>query len=486
LPVLWFLGLLLALLLLRESTLLSDLDIGWLLRSGELIWQQGRLPETDVFSFTQTGKHWFLYQWGFEIYLWGLHQIGGLGGAIWGGAVLVALTYGLLLYFVLSLGLPRLLSLGLTILAATATSHYWYSRPGTATFLFYLIVLILLENYRRAPGRQLWWLPPLFLLWANVHIGFVMGLMAVSVYGLWSWLSPEDFRGMGATRDLRLLQVLPLCLLALLANPYGLHLLPYVTHSACTPYLNDSILEHQSPNFHSPILLFFLLQINLLLWLPVSRYPARRLFLTLLTITLGLALYSVRHLTFFSLTATLVLAYHLRYCWGYQAPEPMAPPGRGWAWGGVGAALSLLLVAGVNHWQPGHYSFITRNVPTGAAAFLKSQASATRPIKVFCQDDQWTSYLIYELYPGMRVFLDTRYDFYGEAFIKTAVKVRDQARYNPQVLNPWGVDFYLLKKGEFTSRPEAKPDWALAYEDGQALIYRHLPAGAMTVHVRQQ
>jgi hypothetical protein len=41
-------------------------------------------------------------------------------------------------------------------------------------------------------------------------------------------------------------------------------------------------------------------------------------------------------------------------------------------------------------------------------------------------------------------------------------------------LNPWGVDFLVWKKDELAARPEPRPDWTLAYEDHQALVYRHL------------
>jgi hypothetical protein len=392
---------------------------------------------------------------------------------VWGTGLVLALTYSLLLYFLLSLGLPGLFSIGLVILALLAGNHYWFSRPGTVNFFFYLAALCLLENYRRAPRRQLWGLPPLFLLWANLHIGFMVGLLAVFLYGLCAALAPREFRGPSAPRDLRLLMIFPLCLAALCVNPYGLSLFPYARGVTSASFVNDHVIEMQSPDFHKPIFVFFFCQLALLLWLGGSSYPGRSLHLTLLTITLGMALYSGRHITFFSLTATLTLAYLLQVRLKGEIPPPVPGPRQGWAWAVLAVLLSLLWVVGVHHWRPGFYDFTARAIPRGAAGYLEQQF-AGRPLRVFSMDDQWASYLIYHLYPRVQVFIDTRFEFYGDSFTREYLSLRRQARHNLEVLNPWGVDFLVWKIDELAARPEPRPDWTLAYEDHQALVYRHL------------
>ncbi len=196
-PVSLFACLLLALLLLPQSPMLRDLDVGWLIRDGEFIWRHGQLPSGDIYSFTHLGRPWILYKWGFELYLGVLHELASLGGVIWGTALVIALTYSFLLYFLMRLGVNRLLSLGLVSLAILTTVFYWYTRPTTLTYLFYAVFLILLEEYRMAPGKKIWFIPLLFLLWTNVHLGFIVALGAVGLYGLAAWLLPEDFPGTG-------------------------------------------------------------------------------------------------------------------------------------------------------------------------------------------------------------------------------------------------------------------------------------------------
>ena len=177
LPVMLFLGLMVYALAIPQSTIL-DPDSGWLMRTGELILQNASLPAKDVFSFTQGDHPWILYQWLFEVYLGLLHRLAGLGGVIWGTALMIALTYALLLSFLIRGGLTCLVSIALVILTMMVTQFYWYARPNTFTLLAFMVLLLRLEGYRCSHRGCLWDLPLLFLLWANIHLGFL---------SVWGW-----------------------------------------------------------------------------------------------------------------------------------------------------------------------------------------------------------------------------------------------------------------------------------------------------------
>ncbi len=477
LPACLFAGLLLALLLLPHSPMLRDLDVGWLIRDGEFIWRHGHLPRGDIYSFTNLGRPWLLYKWGFELYLGVLHEMASLGGVIWGTALVIALTYSLLLYFLLRLGVTRLLSLGLVALAMLTTVFYWYTRPTTPTYLLYAVFLILLEEYRMAPSRKIWFLPLLFLLWTNVHLGFIVALGAVGLYGLAAWLLPGAFRGPGSRRETRLLFViLPLCLGAVLVNPYGINLLVKIWQHSNDKLVTQGLTsEMLSPDFHKAQFAFLFLQIVLLFWVGGRDYPGRPVLLALVTVTLALGLYSVRHIPYFAITATV----HLGHAFGERQGERvvLAAPGpfrRGWGWALAVALASFLWIVGIEHYRPGFYGFEPDRVPQGAADYLTQQQGA-RPRHVFAWDDQWGSYFIYRLYPRSLVFMDTRFDLYGDAFTAKFEELRQGVLSHMEILNPWGVDFLVLKKAEIRKPPAAAPGWALVYEDSQALIYRFNP-----------
>ena len=479
LPALLFLSLLLALLALPRSPMLRDLDIGWLVRTGEYLWQHRQLPREDIFSFTQAGRPWVLYQWGSELLFGGLHRLAGLGGVVWGTALVIALTYSLLLYWLLKMGVSRLGSLGIVILVILTNCHYWFTRPATLTFLLYTVILLILEDYHQAPGKKIWALPGLFILWANLHLGFTLALGVVGLYAVALFFFPAAARGLGHPRDARLLLLYPFCLIAVCLNPYGVKLLAaFYEHVTSGFIVRGQLLEVQSPNFHEPAFICFFILIALLIWTGGRDYPGRPLLLTLVIATLGLSLYCARQLSYFSISAALHLGHALTPARKKAAlSASTAVLRRGWGWACLAALLSLLMIGAIERRQPGFYGFEPGRVPEKTAAYLARQSSGSRPLRVFSWNDQWASYFIYRLYPAARVFIDTRFDFYGDTFVKQWSVWRDEALQNPAVLNPWQVDFLVLDKKLLRQGQRLQDlNWPLVYEDEQALVYRPLRA----------
>lgn len=476
LPVILFLGLMVGILALRANPLLYDLDVGWLVRTGEYLLDHRSLPPGDLYSFSNPGKPWILYQWAFEVYLGGLHHLAKLGGVVWGTAILIALTYALLLHHLVRIGLSPGWATALGFLAALANMFHWLSRPLTATLLCYTLQLCLLEAYRLRPRNQLLLLPVIFLLWANTHLGFVFGLLVLALYGVWGSLWPGAFRGPGAPRDYRILFIALLCFGATLLNPYGPKLFSYLGQLAFSTTMNAHIRELQSPDFHAPWFVFFLLQLILLLWLSGPKYPGRPVLLVLVTVTLCMGLYSARHLTLFAVPT----AMHLGYSIVAREKPPVCEPGgiskAGWLVAGAVAVLSLFWVVAIERWHPGFYQFDSRRVPQGAVRYLAAQVEGGKPLKIFNLRDFWGSYLIYALFPQIRVYLDTRFDMYGDEFFKEAINTQQKALLDFRVVLPLNVDYLLVDKKSLERRQvdqqKPKGPFLLVYEDDQALLYR--------------
>src|SRR5579864_2222806 len=58
--------------------LLTDSDTGWHVRTGEWILQNGRIPATDLFSFTKFGQPWFAWEWLSDVSMAAVHRHFGL------------------------------------------------------------------------------------------------------------------------------------------------------------------------------------------------------------------------------------------------------------------------------------------------------------------------------------------------------------------------------------------------------------------------
>lgn len=474
-PALMFFVILALLLFHPNSPVLYDLDVCWLIRTGEYILQNGHLPAGDLYSFTNLGRPMVLYKWGFELYLGVLHHIASLGGVVWGTVIVYALTYSLLLYVLLRQEVPRHISIGLITLIVFTNFVHCYARPTTMTYLLYTVALLLLEDYRRSPGRQLWLLPPLFLLWANLHLGFIVAMGVLGVYSVTAWLLPTFFRGTGSSRDPKLMLILPLCAASLLINPYGIDLLAKIWHHSNDLLVTRGLTtEMGSPNFHINPLGFSLFSLIFLLILIRGRdYPGRLLLLTIVGVTLYLALYSVRHIPYFTITAMFHLAQALGK-FGNSKGCSAAPLTRGWGWALMAAILSLIWVVGLDYYSPSFYKFHDARVPRKAADYLARQCSSRQPLRIFSSDDQWANYFIYRLYPQALVFLDTRFDLYGDEFLLKWASLRHDTLSDLDVLKPWKVDFLIYNKKDLPRRPAGKPGWEIGYEDEQSLIFRFL------------
>jgi len=53
-------------------------DMWWHLRTGELILEQGSVPDADPFSYTAHGRTWITHEWLAEVLFFGLHNMGGV------------------------------------------------------------------------------------------------------------------------------------------------------------------------------------------------------------------------------------------------------------------------------------------------------------------------------------------------------------------------------------------------------------------------
>ena len=133
------------------------------------------IPHGDPFSFTMLGAHWVAQEWLADIGLYLLYQAGGLTALSLATALVVTATF-LSVYFRSPLR-PHA-AVFTTLLAALAAAAVWGPRPATLTILFSALTLTILRRARVNP-RWLWSLPALFVLWANVHSGFFLGLVIV-------------------------------------------------------------------------------------------------------------------------------------------------------------------------------------------------------------------------------------------------------------------------------------------------------------------
>lgn len=175
---------------------IRDPDFFWHLKTGEWIWQHGKLPAKDPFSYTTEGlesvreRVIMTSPWLSQVIFWLSYRVADMSGIVLLRFVIVG---NLLFAMAMRKGGDRVFSTGLLLLFfVLLLKSYPIERPQVFSFLFFAVMLHLLEGQKQHDtpdkadsryGRSfLIVLPLLMLVWANMHGGYVVGVAAILVY----------------------------------------------------------------------------------------------------------------------------------------------------------------------------------------------------------------------------------------------------------------------------------------------------------------
>jgi hypothetical protein len=485
-----------------SSRPLADADIGWHIRTGELILATHSIPRTDPFSSTMQGQPWFAWEWMYDALLGILFHTGGLNGVVWLCALLVASIFVILLQLLLKNGVGMPLAIFLMLLAEGAATIHLYARPHLVSWFFSLLWFVALERWELAAPRWLPWLFPVSMaLWVNLHGGWIFGLALLGTYALAALLenlrTSDPFARIRTSKRARALGwVLLWSALATLVNPYGWRMHAHVYRYLGDPYLMDRIVEFQSPDFHGWGQRCFgtILLLALVGFAGHRRaVPVRHLLVALLAVYAGL--YSSRNLPVSSMLLVLIAGPILWEsfvslaekpgCWIWvrwwigrissfserMCAQELQLRGHLWAVVTVIAALAICMQGGrLGSRQVIRAQFDPLKLPVAAAATLQRGPSAE---PVF-SSDAWGGYLIYRLYPERKVVLDDRHDLYGSERIREYLVLVQAEPGWEKVLEKWHIQTALLPARSTLANllRELPKEWHPVYEDKVAVVFR--------------
>ena len=174
----------------------SDGDLARHLRLGRAMLEQGAVLRHDFFSHTASGRPFLAFEWLSEVVYAAAERLGGLALVAIVASLVLALTFSLLARFLIRRGADPLLAYLVSMVAAVLTGSHWLARPHLFTLLAVVILLDLLEG---EPPRRLWPFALLFVVWANLHGGFVYGYIVIGAYLVGDLLEARhDPNGSGA------------------------------------------------------------------------------------------------------------------------------------------------------------------------------------------------------------------------------------------------------------------------------------------------
>jgi hypothetical protein len=447
----------------------NDPDLGWHLKTGQLIVQQGKVPHTDPFSYTSAAKPWIAHEWLADVLLYEVHSATGWAGLIVLFAALLCIAF---YWLYLRCGANAYVAGVATLWAAVATRPTWGVRPQVLSFLLTSLWLLILERSESNP-KLLWWTLPITLLWVNLHAGFAAGLALVALFLAGEWIEQKIGKPPNPPR-LRLLAVIfPLDLLIVPINPNGTKLFWYPIATLHSPAMQSFIAEWASPNFHRaeywPFLLILLCLLAMFSW---SRTVIRSGDLLLVVVTLFAALRSIRLIPLFVLIAVPLISKPIS---AWISARPATQSRRVHLTLSTRTILDGALIVGMATFVVVHAARVIRNQPATDARLFPEHAVA------FLQDHSpqggifnhydWGGYLIWKLYPTIRVFIDGRADIYGDDFLHEFAETyqfKDDWRQN---LERWNIQTVVVPvDSALATGLLSAPDWRVSYQDAQAII----------------
>lgn len=482
----------------------SSYDVWWHLAAGRWIVAHRAVPRADPFSFTAAGHEWIDHEWLFQLAAYGAHGLAGVGGLITLRVVVAVAVALLLMQFVRR-------EAGLTAPAAALLLLPWLLvarvrllvRPELATLLLAAIVLTTLLRRRDHPAgwRELWWLPLLFVPWANLHAGAILGLLLLAavlagelgqraVEGLRPPASPRP----PVVRPGPLLGTLAAATACCLVNPFGARVLsvPFELTALVRdgPYHNAEWRPLAWPeDWLAMALMAVALAVVAIRWRRLQWAAVAPLVLVA-----ALAIQHARSVGVFAVVAPLALAR----IWGVDedAPAPLAGLRPAVAITALAAVAGGLLLGGYQ-FRPG-LGVDRLQVPVAAADFLDRRLPPGNMLNTY----KFGGYLTWRLWPRARVFMDGR----NEVFVDLARRLKrakGDSREWRRLLGDYDIGYAVLaysdeplkvrlmtaagQPGELLLRPYTvqqfpRSRWALVHFDDTALVMvRRSPESAALV-----
>jgi hypothetical protein len=452
-------------------------DLWWHLAGGREIVQTGTIWLRDDWSFSEAGSRWHNHEWLADLLFYAWVQLFGVPSLVVWKWLILLVTFGLLQRVLGRVsGSPPAALLG-AVFAAAVAAPFLDLRPQLYTLL---AVAVLLNIALRRHPRP-WELALLFLLWVNLHGGFLFGLMLLGIL-LLPWREPSVA---GAVRAVGTVLA---CMLVTLLNPDGWQAYAYPLEyalNADSPYRN--LAEWKPPfqpgGIRSP-LYPWALGIGAALaaaWLlpPVRRWVSLQPeALAFAALTAAMSLTSRRFVILYALAVALLLApfaaAFLRRRLGRRLALPLLLLALGV---GVYRQWSLPLRPQIAfHYLTAEYAF-----PHALADFVAANALRGNTFAYY----NWGGYLHWRGDGALKVFIDGRANtLYDDRDYRDYVRVLAGRPGWIEAMEASGADLFLWTRsrgGERLIRELYQTGrWRILYQDGLgALLARRefpLPA----------
>jgi hypothetical protein len=453
-----------------------DYDLWLHLAIGQFIWVTHAIPKHDLFSFSLPNYPYAYHSWLMELILFAQYKAFGLWGVSLFYASLCALGATLLFDTFFENKYRRYL-FATCIITIPIFSYIIHARTQTVSFFFLSLVYWIYTKVRANPAknsRYLYSIPLITFCWANLHGGFIQGILIIG-----------GLTGIVLLQQILIKRSITIALVATAStflNPYGLTLHRQAFAMATDPTIR-ALNQDWAPLFnHQPGALALGIVLTAAMIIVLIKNHASYADKILLTIFYILTIISRRYALPFSVLllpqvtstiASIAQRFSKQYAifHFYQIP----------AYGAL-CGLALIIVTKIPITISGMYqAYAHENVyasynqslpfPYGAVQFLKTHTVPARLLNDF----NWGGYLIWNL-PTRKFFVDGFMDAYivhDVSFARTYWNLIHKQGDWQQTWDMYGFNAILAPINDhwqIVTWAQTQPDWVIAYEDSVSIL----------------
>lgn len=288
----------------------GDDDVFWHLATGKHILETHQVPSTDIFGYMTQGQEWMPFEWGWDVITYSIFSFSGYNGL----SVFRTILF-LLIFYIYFLVLRKfkvnftLIFISLFFLAFGIIDRL-SPRPHIMSYLAFVLLLLIIVQYRyinRQKNSVLFFIPLIFLVWANMHMGIIAGMFLL---GIWVFseiiiyfypnkFSSREIPALTKPELLRLLLIFAASFLVMFVNPnfYQTYLYAY-NHTKMK--MLETINEWMSPfsNKYADSFVSVIYKTMLFTGVIILFYANKKKDLFAALLYISFAVYSVRAMRF--------------------------------------------------------------------------------------------------------------------------------------------------------------------------------------------
>lgn len=470
----------------------TDPDFWWHLKMGENIAREG-ISCQDKFTFTFPNYCWPDYEWVTNLIIFGLYRIGGLFP--------ISLLFSVLIFFAFfisgKINLVRIensykesknnffstmnIRLFFVIVGILVSFVILGVRVQVLTILGLSLTYFILIRFANESTKLVYLLPVIFLVWANSHAGFLVGLVLIAMFifleglkKLLHYVFKFDINDLWRSLDIKQIVTLSvvfiLCLLAGLITPFFYKVYTQAIFNAFDTYGNNIIVEWFSPSFDKLGGQFFAFYTVLTFVLLVIRKTKPRLGeIAIVSAFWILGFSSIRHLPLFVVMTLPSNIYALK---SLNLRLDMI----GNKFLTIVLITGSLLLFATRLWQiftyDTNYKLLLEKgeYPQNAVSFLKEKKYEGNMFNSY----KWGGFLVWE-YPEKKVFIDGRMASWKQGDVrplKEYVTIANLGQNWKTKLDEYEIQFVLVeKKATLASVLREEENWSIVFEDDLAVVF---------------